>query len=229
MRLDHLINTCTTGVLFLLISLLSKTATGCIFGLPSGPRQLRNWHLWAIKTPLQLINMKCGMDDRVTGQIKPVSYHTNPFNYFKWPNVSFDWAFYFPFESVKSVFMAVASNRPNHPLGIFRPLQTASCALEPLKAVVWGVVTWCVFPWAIGLQTIFYWLVYSLVEVLGNYNQKRCGLQRCVKIGIVPPFRQRNPFDPLFLLLKYHAPEVVFNALVNPLCLPVTLGVVCRT
>lgn len=68
-----------------------------------------------------------------------------------------------------------------------------------------------------------------LVEVLGNYNQKRCGLQRCVKIGIVPPFRQRNPFDPLFLLLKYHAPEVVFNALVNPLCLPVTLGVVCRT
>ena len=46
-------------------------------------------------------------------------------------------------------------------------------------------------------------------------NFKGCGIQRCVKTGIIPEFSQCDPLLPLSWTSMNKAPEIAFQTLIN--------------
>jgi hypothetical protein len=62
---------------------------------------------------------------------------------------------------------------------------------------------------------------------LNPYNAWNGGyIKGCVIEGIIPPFSQGKPGVPSIGTCKTHASEVIFNTLVDPLSLMISLGVV---
>lgn len=50
-------------------------------------------------------------------------------------------------------------------------------------------------------------------------------MQKCMKRSIIPPFCQVEPVVPSSRA-GTHTPEIVFQTLINPLCLAISLGMV---